>query len=132
MGQPLPAKASGLSPDPNDVIKQKERDMTKTESSTLDDAYFDRSQAVQGFARLAQNMDFRVGIKPDDEWPILYIDLPTGQVSWHIKAEELVGDWPEYPDEWDGHDLDEKRARIARFLRDYFNKDGMMVEAGAE
>jgi len=25
MGQPLPAKAGGLSPDPNDVIKQKER-----------------------------------------------------------------------------------------------------------
>jgi len=117
MGQPLPAKASGLSPDPDDVIKQEEKNMTKTESSTLDDAYFDRSQAVQAFARLAQADGYRVGIKPDDEWPILFIDLPTGQVSWHIKAGELVGDWPEYPDEWDGHDLNEKRERIYKFLK---------------
>lgn len=37
------------------------------------------------------------------EWPVLYIDLPSGQVSWHM---------PAYPGRWDQHTTQEKYDRI--------------------
>jgi hypothetical protein len=43
----------------------------------------------------------------DQEWPVIYIDLPNGQVSWHMRA---------YPSGWDGHDAAVKSARIAAFV----------------
>ena len=92
--------------------------MDKTQSNTLSEAYFDRNLAVMALARLAQTHGFRVGLRRDPEepdWPVLMVDLPTGQVSWHLPPGELVGDWPVYQ-EWDGHTLEEKQQRISRFL----------------
>jgi hypothetical protein len=86
------------------------------ESSTLDDTYFDRNQAAMALARCAIRLGFRVGVKPDPEWPILFIDLPVGQVTWHIPSAELVGEWLDYVGEWDGHTLDEKRKRMDDFI----------------
>ncbi len=89
------------------------------QSSTLNDAYFDRNQAVMAMARMALQLGYRVGLKQDPEepdWPVLMIDLPTGQVGYHLPKEEVVGNWPEYEDEWDGHSLIEKRERIDAFL----------------
>ncbi|MGH8558620.1 MAG: hypothetical protein ACRESZ_14405 [Methylococcales bacterium] len=89
------------------------------QSSTLDDAYFDRNQAVMALARLARSQGCEVGLRidPDEpEWPVLMIDLPTGQVGWHLKKQDLIGFWPEYEKEWDGHSLQEKRDRMAAFI----------------
>lgn len=52
----------------------------------------------------------------EDDWRwIVFIDLPTGQVSWHIHDLELsMFDHLERTDsltEWDGHTTDEKYAR---------------------
>ncbi|HID69070.1 MAG TPA: hypothetical protein EYP35_01105 [Desulfobacterales bacterium] len=90
-----------------------------TQSSTLDDAYFDRNQAVMAMARLAMSQGFKVGllINPNEEdWPVLMIDLPTGQVGYHLPRDEVIGQWPKYDGEWDGHSLSEKRDRIAMFI----------------
>lgn len=57
----------------------------------------------------AVNAGYRVGFAPDTEepgWVVAYIDLPTGQVSWHL---------PEYPAAWDGHTTVQKYERIAAF-----------------
>lgn len=89
------------------------------QSSTLQDAYFDRNQAVQVLARLAKELglEIGIGIDPDEpEWPVLFVDLPTGQVSWHLSKNEVVGEWPSYDGEWDGSDLEEKRQRLTGFL----------------
>ena len=89
------------------------------QSSTLQDAYFDRNQAVQGLGRLALELGYTAGLKIDPkepDWPVLMIDLPSGQVGWHLPAEEIIGDWPEYPGDYDGHSLEEKRQRMAKFL----------------
>lgn len=95
-----------------------------TQSSTLEDAYFDRNQAVQVLAAMAMALGHRVGLKADPEepaWPVLYVDLPTGQVSWHLPIEEVtIEDWPVYEGAWDGHTLGTKRARITRFLAEYY------------
>ena len=45
------------------------------------------------------------------------VDLPTGQVSWHLPKQEVIGAWPAYQGPWDGHDLDEKQKRIEAFIR---------------
>ena len=89
--------------------------MTSCES-TPEEAYHDRNLAIQAAAMMAEKLGYRVGVKDDPEWPILYIDLPTGQVSWHLPSSELVRNFPSYIGEWDRHDVMEKRRRIIRFL----------------
>ena len=94
---------------------------TITQSSTLSDAYFDRNQAVLAFAKLALISGWRVGVGVDPkepDWPVLYVDTPYGQVSWHFPAAELIGEWPQYPGEWDGHDLAEKRRRMTATIKE--------------
>ena len=94
------------------------------QSSTIDDAYFDRNQAVMALAKMAMQSGYRVGLKkdPDEpEWPVLMIDLPTGQVGWHLPVNEVRGDWPEYDKEWDGHSLEDKRQRIMSFITGQYN-----------
>ncbi len=93
--------------------------MIKNQSSTLDDAYFDRNQAVQTMAKMAQQLGMKVGLRRDLDapgWPVLMIDLPEGQVGYHLPEDQVVGDWPEYDKDWDGHSLAEKRDRVACFL----------------
>jgi len=53
---------------------------------------------------------YPAGVRTDPNepsWPVAFIDLPTGQVSWHQ---------PEYRRGWDGHSNPEKRRRIEAFL----------------
>lgn len=53
---------------------------------------------------------YRAGVKNDPEqpeWPVVYIDLPTGQVSWHM---------PEYAGPWDGHSTKMKYDRIRAYV----------------
>jgi len=89
---------------------------TKNESSP-DEAYLDRNLAVQVMAKMALQLGCRVGVRErEEEWPILYIDLPTGQVSWHIPKDELIPGLPDFPDSWDGHDLKTKRKRLIDFV----------------
>ena len=90
--------------------------MTQTESSP-DQAYHDRNLVVQLAAKLAIQCGLKAGIRErHGQWPILYIDLPTGQVSWHIPADELIPGLPDFPDTWDGHDLKTKRNRLIDFV----------------
>lgn len=87
------------------------------ESAGADAAYFDRNQAVQALALLASARGWRVGLRErGTAWPILIIDLPTGQVSWHLPAADVRAEWSDYPGQWDGHDLATKRERMAAFL----------------
>lgn len=71
--------------------------------------YDERTKLVYSLLYRASTVGWNCGIKIDPEepdWPVIYIDLPTGQVSWHVKA---------YDGEWDGHDNEEKAKRIAQF-----------------
>ena len=61
--------------------------------------------AVAAAAFLGYPAGYRVD--PDDPaWPVAYIELPTGQVSWHL---------PQHPTAWDGHTTAEKYARVRAF-----------------
>lgn len=57
---------------------------------------------------------------PDDEgWIIVYLDLPTGQVSWYIAPDDqhLFSGVRFAPDvEWDGHTTQEKYESIRNLI----------------
>jgi hypothetical protein len=88
-----------------------------------DAAYAERNQAVALIARMAHHFGLKVGVAQhpydDESWErdwrtIVFIDLPTGQVSWHFHDSEkrlLIG-LPGYEKEWDGHDTGSKYARV--------------------
>jgi hypothetical protein len=88
--------------------------------STPNEAYFDRNQAVMAFARLAQKIGWTVGMAHDaaePDWPVLFVDTPHGQMSWHLPANEIeLSEWPAYPGQWDGHTVQEKRIRLAELI----------------
>lgn len=49
----------------------------------------------------------------EPEWPVVYMELPTGQISYHI---------PQFPEAWDNHTVEEKNARLESFVTDTFAK----------
>jgi hypothetical protein len=80
------------------------------EAEQLEAAYAERNRCLYMALGWAASAGYPCGIKlgPGDGpvWPVLYIELPTGQVSWHM---------PAYPGEFDGHSTTEKYARVAEF-----------------
>lgn len=83
-------------------------------------AYLDRNLAVLAWARTLHDAGHRVGWRDrGSDWPLLTMDLPTGeQVSYHLPqdASWAIPGLPDYPDSWDGHDLEEKQERVRRYL----------------
>jgi hypothetical protein len=83
------------------------------------DAYRERNLVVAALAKLFPSGIAKTDIPGwDKDWHnCVYIDLPTGQVSWHYRDGEahIFMDLPPYPGEWDGHDTPEKYRRLIRF-----------------
>lgn len=75
-----------------------------------------RNKAVLTAMALCQTMNIPAGIRMDPsepEWPVVYIELPTGQISYHI---------PQFPTPWDNHTTEEKNERLESFITDIFTK----------
>ena len=69
-----------------------------------------RNDTVLRAMTLARELGLAAGIRIDPkepEWPVAFIELPTGQVSFHLPQHELP---------WDGHTTEEKYARIAEYV----------------
>lgn len=86
-----------------------------------DAAYLERNQVVAALASI-----FRAGIARTDitgwepAWHgCVYIDLPTGQASWHYHDSHayLFAHLPPYTKPWDGHSTEEKYQRLANISR---------------
>lgn len=87
-----------------------------------DGAYLERNRCVAALARMAIALGQRAGRAKtaidgwDPAWHgCIYIDLPTGQVSWHYHESQsgLFTGLPEYAGRWDGHDTPTKYVRLA-------------------
>ena len=66
----------------------------------------------------AHSAGYRTGIAIDPAepaWPVVYIELPTGQVSWHM---------PAHGDAYDGHTTSEKYFRVQRWIHHVDNERG--------
>jgi hypothetical protein len=95
-------------------------------TAAKDQAYSERNQCVALIAKLAAAQGYAVGLGKhdpkdynwEDDWRnIVYIDLPTGQISWHIHDSELefFDGLPAYKQAWDGHSTDEKHRRMQAY-----------------
>lgn len=87
-----------------------------------DDAYLERNRCVALVARMALSMGLGVGVARtaiegwSEDWHgCVYIELPTGQCSWHFHDSQagLFAGLPAYEGSWDGHSTPEKYERVA-------------------
>jgi hypothetical protein len=74
--------------------------------SDYDTRYWLIVYAVADATIMGLKAGFRVDPK-EPEWLCAYIELPTGQVTWHL---------PQHPIEWDGHTTAEKYQRIREYI----------------
>jgi len=59
---------------------------------------------------LAAALGYKSGVRLDVEdpnWPVFVIDLPTGQVAWHLPAVAVA---------YDGHSIKDKYERCRKFI----------------
>lgn len=90
--------------------------MNETE---IDSIYTERAHLIVALAKLAHQLGYLVGRTTDDlapSWPVLVIELPTGQVSWHFHPNDahLLEGLPRTRIAWDGHTTPIKYARLAQ------------------
>lgn len=104
-------------------------------------AYAERDKCVSLIARIAVAMGLPAGLDQhpaedqawDNEWRnIIRIELPAGQVSWHIRDNELplFSFLKPYNGEWDGHDTEEKYRRVLSCENDRIG-ERLQAEAAA-
>ena len=81
-----------------------------------DAAYLERNHLVAALAKCFPSGTARTAIEGwHEEWHgCVYIDLPTGQVSWHYHDSHayLFAELSPYQRSWDGHTTDEKYRRV--------------------
>lgn len=92
--------------------------------TTLDEVYAERNNVIALAATLAHESGYPVWrakhTAPDweDDWRnIIYIVLPTGQLSWHIHDSDvpLFAHLRQGENTWDGHTTPEKYERLREF-----------------
>jgi hypothetical protein len=113
----IAAPAEGQQAAPAADVGQELLDM----EARKDAAYLERNQCVALIARMALALGHRAGIARtaiegwSNDWHgCVYIDLPTGQASWHFHDSQagLFAGLPAYTGAWDGHDTPEKYRRV--------------------
>lgn len=102
---------------PDELENARLADLNKVLADTLakikihDADYAVRYGLVLTAVALAHSAGYRAGFRLDPkepQWPVAYIELPTGQVSWHM---------PEHVEPWDEHTTEQKYARVDDFVR---------------
>jgi hypothetical protein len=85
----------------------------------IDDVYRERQHLVSNLS--AKHPSGLVSSVDEDgvTWPIVYIELPTGQVSWHISDVDLdlFSHVPYRDIKWDGHNTSEKYRRLDAYTQ---------------
>lgn len=86
-----------------------------------DTAYSERNKMLVVVCRMALALGCKAGIgkhegeNGENDWRnIVFIDLPSGQVSWHIDDSDVVNFafLSSYEGKWDGHTTEEKWNRV--------------------
>jgi hypothetical protein len=82
-----------------------------------DAVYLERNHLVALLAAIYPSGTARTAIEGwEPEWHgCVYIDLPTGQASWHYHDSHahLFAHLPPYAGGWDGHTTEEKYQRVS-------------------
>lgn len=88
------------------LMEQAAAEITRLRAK-VDAVYSERNRLAAAFARMAFAAGFKAGkgVDPDEtKWPVVYVDTPNGQVSWHIAESDqsALEGLPQYNGEWDG------------------------------
>lgn len=100
--------------------------------ASKDRAYAERNKCVVGLALLARDLGYKVGLARhpeedktwEDDWRnIVFIELPTGQLSWHMHDSDMymLYSFCREPYEWDGHSTEEKYRRLLDYTPQNYN-----------
>jgi hypothetical protein len=123
MDNDLPLRVPSFLPPTEEEFKQRLFTRIAQLSQAKNSAYKERNQVLALAAKLAIEVGCRVGLSYDcsehwdDEWRnTILIDLPSGQVSWHIHESELAlfSFLNQYLGSWDGHSTKEKYQRVEK------------------
>lgn len=105
-----------------------------TMKARKDAAYLERNQTVAALAAAYPSGIAKTAIEGwHAEWHgCVYIDLPTGQASWHYHDSQahLFSHLPPYNGVWDGHSTEEKYRRLAA-LAEHATSDGAKGDVSA-
>lgn len=102
--------------------------MEETDLS-VEKVYAERDKVLVLLAKMAQEQGIPVGIAIDEDMPdvwkyVVVINLPTGQVSWHILEEEL--EWFTFLDnhdmDWEDPAYEEKYKRVFKYVKELSDK----------
>jgi len=92
-----------------------------TETEEKNEAYRQRNYLVAALASLFPSGITRTNIPGwDPEWHgCCFIDLPSGQISYHYHDREahLFAELPPYEKLWDGHDKETVHRRLMRLTK---------------
>lgn len=93
--------------------------------SGVDSVYRERAHLVAHLAAAHRSsIGYHDPTEPD--WAVVIIDLPTGQLSWHVAPDDM--DLFEHVQRseintWDGHSTEEKYARLDAHTRALAQKE---------
>lgn len=93
---------------------REERDQLRSQVGAV---YTERARLVAFLAACYESAQYLD--QDDDEYRLLYVKTPAGQMSWHVRgddAETLLGHVPHGEDDdpgWDGHTTEVKYQRLA-------------------
>jgi hypothetical protein len=84
---------------------------------SVDQVYAERNFVVR-LRGAGGAVGLEVGVLEDPgepDWPVLLVDTPKGQVSWHLTRKEAdAAGFGRYDGAWDGHSTGEKYDRLRR------------------
>lgn len=96
-------------------------------SEELDSVYTERAHLVAFLTALYPSELIEEGT----DYPVVYINSPEGQLSWHINRKDisLFSHVPVIPislapNLWDGHTTEEKYKRVRSLIRRIFVESG--------
>ncbi|WP_280410711.1 hypothetical protein [Nocardia asiatica] len=95
-----------------------------------DTIYRERAHLV---AHLAAIYPAVVWVDPDEpDWPVVAVELSTGQAAWHIAPADmhLFAHVPRGENRWDGHSTSEKYDRIDEATRLLSERPGVNRREG--
>jgi hypothetical protein len=99
-----------------------------------DAAYLERNQLVALLSKIFPAGKRKTAIEGwSEDWHgCVYIDLPTGQASWHYHDSQahLFEHLPEYQGEYDGHTTEQKYQRIEGYVTPNPKAWAIFVESG--
>lgn len=111
----------------NYALGHARKEAREEQKKFTDAAYTERNKLAVLLAHTAFLRGWKAGRSWDlfgePGWQnVVIIDLPTGQVSWHVGQADVestrLRTLPKYDGKYDGHSTDEKWARVSEYIRE--------------